>query len=253
MKKYILILSVIFLFNSCSKDKNPVSVIDTLYVNNPKIFYCWLKTFTQDGILYSNPIVNPSTTSVTMSWGSSSQTLFSYLSDGKMYFYSGSVHYFGDTTINVQIIAESDTGLGCIKVPSGTSLVFPSELDTLPIEDIKCKWTTAQRADWYKLNVCYNIIDTMGYYHGGTNYIDTFLIDTSFTIPLNYYLDPIARGYEFQVVIEPYSGPLYSPNALGNMSGKIKGFIYGVGNAGLSSFFVGAPLKIVKSKKKYSK
>jgi hypothetical protein len=253
MKKYALILSVVFLFIGCSKEKNPVSIIDTFYVNNPKVFYCWLKAPTQNGILYSDPIVDPSSTSVTMSWGTQSQTLFSYLSNGQMYFYSGCVHYFDDTTVTVTIIADSDTGSGCIQVPSGTSLLTPAEYDTIPVENINCTWTKAQRADWYKLNVYYNVIDTLGYYYGSTNFIDTFLVDTIFTIPLSYYSSSIAQYYQFQILVEPYAGPLYSPNGVGNISGKIKGFIYGVGNPGYSHFYVGSPVKIVKSKKKYSK
>ncbi|MBI5806255.1 hypothetical protein HZA73_09435 [candidate division TA06 bacterium] len=246
-KKTLSLMSAtlfILMFANCSKKANPVNVINI--INDPKIFYCWLQVPTQNAVLYSDPITDPSNTTVTMIWGSHNQMLLSNISNGQMNFYSDSGHYFGDTTITIKITSDSDTGIGCIQVPSGTSLLTPAEHDTLPIDSVKCIWTKAERADWYKIYSHSYALDSSGCWAGTIRNIDTFLFDTTFTIPLSYFSVPNAIYYQIQLMVEPYAGPQMIPNSEGNISGDIKGFLYGIGNAGGSNFCVDTRLKMLR-------
>jgi hypothetical protein len=227
-------------FIGCTKD-NPMIETKTVYVNQPKIFLCWVGSSTSNAKIYSDPVADVGQSTVTMSWATNSVVFDRGVYEpGYIEFWRLNNDRFGDTLITIVMTSNVGNCSGTVKVPSPTNFIFPNNNDTLPLGSVNCKWLTAANAEWYDLSYFTCGYDTINDRWLNKGWIDTFVVSDSLIIPASFFDLPNVGFYDIAMLFQPYSGPKPQAGTVGNMAGDMKGFLVGQGEGWWIHFYIGS-------------
>ena len=161
--------------------------------------------------------------------------------------------HLNDTTGNsygvpytFSLISNFASAEGTITFPEMAAFTYPSENDTLPIEDIEVTWADCYGADYYSLYKEIAACDSAGDLIE-MEYIDTILATPSITIWATEFNVIEAAFYVVYLFLRPKAGILPSMGEPANMTGNILGYMYADGDGDIMSFYVGTPANISQS------
>jgi len=132
---------------------------------------------------------------------------------------------------------------GQVTIPEeATEITEPGDEDTLPADqDILVQWTDVP-SDFYTGYVNVEFYDSSGYWLAWRSW-NFNTRNASYTIPADSltYTNMAYADVDFGVT--PVYGPFVEPGAQGNLSGDVKGFLWGFGYETWIGFYVGTPVK----------
>ncbi len=250
-KTMVFLLLMVGILFGCSKTETPTS--STNAITTSKIAVCYVVKyfdfFYSGARLVSDPVADISTSNTTLTWGDSlnSITYQKMQIQGGIEFEFDTTHNFLDTTLTLKVISDVGNCQGSIQIPESTYLYTPSFGAILPIDSVICTWAKAARADWYWVQYEAYAFDSLDNYLGYLENEITVATDTTISLPNTFFDYTGADYYHVYLYIYPLHGPEVQAGAIGNMTGTIKGFLNSEGQMGYTYFYVGSPLKGVKT------
>jgi len=162
-----------------------------------------------------------------------------YQFENEFYLEDNTSNSYG-TTYTFTLISNLGNAKGTITFPEMAMFTYPSQNDTLPIDNITITWTDCKGADYYDLNKQIYARDSTGNIIQ-MQYSDTSLTSTTITIPSSEFDVVGATYYVVSLFVRPKAGVLSGTGESSNMTGSILGYIFAGGDGDIMSFYVGTP------------
>ena len=241
----LILIIVLSVFNpGCDKDETDISTV----------FVCFLKHYSQEARLFSDPLADINQSVLTVEWDTVSH-IFLYSE------YRHTYLYFLDTLAleekeSYSVELTSDVGYceGTVTFPEAASITYPEENDTLPLGvNVTSTWDAAEGADYYYVWHRLSPFDSTGL--RGNPLLDTVIFQTfnSLTLSADLFDTSDAACYRVEIEVVPFSGAIPEPGEIGNMSGSINGFLTARSDFGENvHFWVGEPTHIRSEEPSYN-
>jgi hypothetical protein len=223
----------------CTVKTDTVFVHDT--TNISATFVCFIKSYEQKAFLFSDPIADLTVSKVKVEWDTNSFDMVKELDDSYLFFFHA---YFLPSRKTYKVTLTSNIGgcQGTCVIPDTTYIIQPVRGDTFRVGyDILTVWRKVQNASFYYLYFYICSFDNFGF-DLGTIRGDTFVVDTTFTLPASFFSNPNAAYYDVGLYVFTLTGPVIRAGATSNMQGFVKGFLYGGNTFSYTYFYVGTPL-----------